>query len=265
MFDDDFDYGRAEADLEDSDCPWADEIYDYQSDKGRDEFMRENGLDPDRYRRSSGGTHGSSGTEGCFLTTACVVAKGLPDDCDELQTLRWFRDNRLRQQPDGEAMIRRYYEIAPQIVEKINTLPDAQERWQRMYAEKVCPCVETIRSGEYEAAFQMYKDWVSELGTAYLSPKPTPQELREKQEEICARIGELREELEDFEQTRIRNPGTQEHEYDLQWALHLNEEIRKLEEIAERLADSTHSPARAAFESAKPLVLDPSDFRYLNV
>ena len=88
MFDDDFDYGRAEADLEDSDCPWADEIYDYQSDRGRDEFMRENGLDPDRYRHSGGGTHGSSGTEGCFLTTACVVAKGLPDDCDELQTLR---------------------------------------------------------------------------------------------------------------------------------------------------------------------------------
>ena len=39
----------------------------------------------------------------------------------------------------------------------------------------------------------------------------------------------------------------------------------KLEEIAERLADSTRTPARSAFESAKPLVLDPCDFRYLNV
>ena len=168
MFDDDFDYGRAEADLEDTDCPWPDEIYDYRSEKGRDEFMRENGLNPDRYKRG-GSSRGSDSSDGggCFLTTACVEAKGLPDDCEELETLRWFRDNWLRQQPDGEAAIQRYYEIAPQIVEKINGLPDAQKQWERMYSEQVCPCAETIRSGKNEEAFMLYSAWVKELDAQY--------------------------------------------------------------------------------------------------
>ena len=168
MFDDDFDYGRAEADLEDAGCPWADEIYGYGSEKGRDEFLRENGLNPDRYKRG-GSTRGSDSADGggCFLTTACVEAKGLPDDCEELETLRWFRDNWLRQQSDGEAAIRYYYEIAPQIVEKINALPDAKRQWEQMYADKVCPCVELIKSGENEAAFSLYTAWVRELEAQY--------------------------------------------------------------------------------------------------
>lgn len=37
----------------------------------------------------------TSSSGGCFLTSACVKSKGLPDNCYELTRLRWFRDNIL--------------------------------------------------------------------------------------------------------------------------------------------------------------------------
>ena len=45
---------------------------------------------------------------GCFLTSACTEARGLPDDCHELTVLRSFRDGYLRSQPEGEAEIAEY-------------------------------------------------------------------------------------------------------------------------------------------------------------
>ena len=45
---------------------------------------------------------------GCFLTSACTEARGLPDDCHELTVLRAFRDGYLRSQPEGEAEIAEY-------------------------------------------------------------------------------------------------------------------------------------------------------------
>ena len=63
---------------------------------------------------------GDSSSGGCYLTSACVEARGLPDDCMELQTLRDFRDNWLKQQPCGQDEVAEYYATAPRIVDKIN-------------------------------------------------------------------------------------------------------------------------------------------------
>ena len=48
-------------------------------------------------------------TSGCFLTSACVEARGLPDDCYELRVLRNFRDSYLVKQDCGECEINHYY------------------------------------------------------------------------------------------------------------------------------------------------------------
>jgi len=253
MYNDDFDYGAAEADLEDCDCPWADEIYGYRSERGRDEFMRENGLNPDRYKHGSGSANGGSGTEGCFLTTACVVAEGLPDDCEALETLRGFRDGWLRKRAGGQLMVREYYEIAPRIVEKINARPDAEAIWKRMYAEQVLPCVETIKQGEYEAAFRMYRSWVAELKDRYLPPAPKPG-VRENRDEIHGLLEELQAELTDFEQTRVRAPGSKEREQDLEWALHLEAKLRRLREMLDELCDGSNFFLGTAREEPRPLV-----------
>lgn len=99
-------------------------------------------------------------SSGCFLTSACVRAKGLPDDCEELETLRAFRDGWLREQNCGAAVIARYYEIAPGIVSRINATAGADGIWNRIYSEVILPCVEMIRAQRYEQAFDTYQQAV---------------------------------------------------------------------------------------------------------
>lgn len=106
--------------------------------------------------------HVSSGS-GCFLTTACVKAKGLPDDCDELETLRKYRDTWLTSQSFGKEDIKTYYDIAPQIVEKIDKLDNADEIYECIYNEVIVPCVSYIKNEEYEKAYELYKKTILEL------------------------------------------------------------------------------------------------------
>lgn len=108
---------------------------------------------------------GSSG--GCFLTSACTEARGLPDNCEELTTLRAFRDGYMKSLPQGQADICEYYHIAPVIVEQIHLLPNAKEIFDRIYRELVLPCVELIRAENNEAAYLKYKDYVKLLQSQY--------------------------------------------------------------------------------------------------
>lgn len=170
-----FDYKKAEADLYDSGARHPDEIYEYKSEKAIRGYMKENGLNPDKYyrpdgksKRSSSGSHSGSGSEGCYLTSACVTARGLSDQCEELQTLRSFRDGYLSEQPGGPAEIEQYYAMAPRIVEAINQLPDALEIWNRIFEELVKPCVQMIHANQNAQAHQLYKSYATELAQSYL-------------------------------------------------------------------------------------------------
>ena len=100
---------------------------------------------------------GDTSSGGCYLTSACVEAKGLPDDCMELTVLRSFRDNWLKQQPGGLAEVAEYYATAPGIVEKVNTLPNAGEVWNELYEKLVLPCMRYIQNGEMELAHELYR------------------------------------------------------------------------------------------------------------
>ena len=111
--------------------------------------------------------HEPSGS-GCFLTSACTAARGLPDDCHELQTLRNYRDNWLKQQPDGVLLITRYYEIAPRIVAAIDTRDDRLEIYDGIYREMVEPCVELIGQGRYQEALEIYQGMTIELEKEYI-------------------------------------------------------------------------------------------------
>lgn len=110
-----------------------------------------------------------SGSSGCFLTSACTEARGLPDDCEELTTLRAFRDGYMKSLPQGQADICMYYHIAPAIVDKIHALPNAKEVFDRIYTELVIPCVELIRAGKNEDAYDKYRGYVQQLQAQYLN------------------------------------------------------------------------------------------------
>lgn len=109
-----------------------------------------------------------SSSGGCFLTSACTAARGLPDDCHELQTLRSFRDNWLKQQPDGVTLIAHYYEVAPKIVEAIDKLENRLEIWDGVYRELVVPCVKLIEAGNNQEALATYRNETMMLKQKYV-------------------------------------------------------------------------------------------------
>ena len=160
-----FDYEQAEMDLWDT--GGDPDGLPYKNPQKRDEYLRKNGLNPKNYGSTwdSGKNNSgkSSGTNGCFLTSACVKARGLPDDCEELTVLRHYRDTYLSNRPGGAGEIRTYYQIAPQIVEAVNAKENAGEIWNRVYEEMVLPCVRMIREGAMEDAFRLYKSYTLKL------------------------------------------------------------------------------------------------------
>ena len=104
---------------------------------------------------------------GCFLTTACVEAKGLADDCRELTVLRNYRDTYLKNRPNGSDDILEYYRIAPAIIEKIKMLPNAMEIFTKIYDELVTLCVSLIDEERYEDAYYTYKNYIKNLKKRY--------------------------------------------------------------------------------------------------
>lgn len=167
---DGFDYRKTEADLDDIGVRHPDEIYSYHSEKAVRGYMKEHGLNPDQYykpdRKNTRPGSKENANSGCYLTTACVTARGLPDTCPELQTLRAFRDGVLAHMPGGQEEIEEYYEIAPDIVAAINQRKDATQIWNRVYDELVEPCVRMIYEGQDERSYQHYKAYTLSLNNA---------------------------------------------------------------------------------------------------
>jgi len=106
-----------------------------------------------------GGSSNSSSGDGCFLTSACIKARNLPDDCEELTIMREFRNTYLNETETGKALIKEYYEIAPGIVEKINKQPDANSIYEHIY-EDVLSCIKKIKNNQYEDAVSIYRSMV---------------------------------------------------------------------------------------------------------
>ena len=107
-------------------------------------------------------------TSGCFLTSACVEARGLPDDCYELRVLRNFRDSYLVKQDCGECEINHYYHVAPAIVERINREDDPMNVFNQIYEELVAPCIAMIENLDFNGAHNLYRNYVLKLEEQYL-------------------------------------------------------------------------------------------------
>lgn len=95
----------------------------------------------------------------CFLTTACVRSRGLPDDCEELTILRAFRDGFLSTSPEGRSLIQRYYRIAPGLVAAIDSREDAEAVYEGIYGT-VTDCVAAVREGRFDVALDLYTEMV---------------------------------------------------------------------------------------------------------
>lgn len=111
---------------------------------------------------SNSGYTGGNNNSSCFLTSACVKFMGKADDCEELTVLRKFRDEYMKSTEEGAALVKEYYAVAPQIVEKIETSVDEKKYYDGIYSV-VTNCVQLIKAGKNEETLKEYKAMVENL------------------------------------------------------------------------------------------------------
>ncbi|MGA9211598.1 twin-arginine translocation signal domain-containing protein [Kaistella sp.] len=104
----------------------------------------------------------------CFLTSACVFQKGLPDDCKELTLLRSLRENVMKPNAKYSNLISEYEIIAPKMLININKASNKDEVLDYIYTHLVQPSVNYIESGKNEEAILHYTDFVQEMKNHYL-------------------------------------------------------------------------------------------------
>lgn len=93
---------------------------------------------------------------GCFITTAVCEYKGLPDDCDTLQTLRHFRDTYMQATSERRERVRLYYREAPGIVAALKRDEHARDIFAYMYSQFIVPAVRYIKAGYHDDALDAY-------------------------------------------------------------------------------------------------------------
>jgi hypothetical protein len=104
----------------------------------------------------------------CFITNACVLSLGLPDDCEELQLIRKYRDTYLRNIPGGKEIIDDYYKNAPLIVKEIDNSMDSIDIYKDIYENVIKPIVKLIKLEQYEEVLKIFISKYNELKIKYL-------------------------------------------------------------------------------------------------
>ena len=121
-------------------------------------------------------THGpdksdtNSGSGGCYLTSACMkhMQDNFDDNCEELTILRWFRDKFVSKDD-----IEHYYKTAPIIVEAIDDVEENDNIYNYIYDNIVNACVVAIKNGDYDFAYNRYKNSILALEEQFARPKLT--------------------------------------------------------------------------------------------
>lgn len=103
--------------------------------------------------KSSGG--------GCFITTAICDAEGKADDCDELQTLRKFRDEVMLPNPKLAPLVAEYYELAPRIVDAINKGHAPKDVYFMLHQQYLRNAIAAVKAGDVDEALGEYIQMVA--------------------------------------------------------------------------------------------------------
>lgn len=122
-------------------------------EKGRQDALDGKDFDPPEEKSSSP----------CFISTACIKAKGLPDNCNELKILREFRDNYLLKSREGEKLVNEYYRLSPKIVDILRSKDNSNEVFCELYYSLVLKSIKKIKAGKNKEAIKLYKNIVCDL------------------------------------------------------------------------------------------------------
>ena len=103
----------------------------------------------------------------CYITTATCAAQGLPDDCAELEALRWFRDEIVLATPEGAAQVAEYYATAPAIVARIDRRPDSAAVYADIHQRYILPSVDAVAKAEFGRAHAIFAAMVRRLAAEH--------------------------------------------------------------------------------------------------
>lgn len=103
----------------------------------------------------------------CFITTATVRSRNLPDDCHELTALRAFRDTFMKKDDVMKTEVDEYYKIATAICENIDKEENASEIYECIYQKWIKDAVSACDCGDKQKAHDIYKEMVLELKEKY--------------------------------------------------------------------------------------------------
>lgn len=117
--------------------------------------------------RNDRGREDSSDTSdkpcGCYITTACLEARGIPvKDSLEYRTIKDLTKNHILASFSGKRDYVKYNKIGPGIVEAVNARSDSQEIWGGVYSD-LQNVSGLVLQGMYEAGHQAYKRMVGSL------------------------------------------------------------------------------------------------------
>ena len=128
------------------------------------------GNNPDYSRSKSNDSNNPSTGEvqsngGCYLTSACMkhMQENFDDNCEELMILRWFRDIFVSRED-----IDYYYDVAPLIVEAIDSDENSELVYDYIYDNIIDYCITEIEKGNYDLAYKRYKESVLSLEGYYI-------------------------------------------------------------------------------------------------
>ncbi len=100
----------------------------------------------------------------CFITTAVCDILGKADDCDELTTLRDFRDSYMLTNRTRSGLVDLYYETAPSIAQRMLESGTRDEEAARLYNAHIRPAVDAIKAGHNEEGMRIYTEMMASFG-----------------------------------------------------------------------------------------------------
>ena len=100
---------------------------------------------------------------GCFISTAICEIIGKDDDCDELQTLRGFRDNVLCKEPSLKAMVDEYYLISPPLADALRKMSNKHEIAEELFENHIDIILKQINQNKISETVSSYQEMISHL------------------------------------------------------------------------------------------------------
>lgn len=146
-------------------CPSCRKNNNYNT--GQTYTQTNNTTDSFTYNRKNPQSPPNKKSSWCYLTTVACEYYELPDDCYELETLRYYRDEWLANQTYGPTVIEEYYITAPLIVKALKESENYEKTCEWLMHDVIKNCIEKIESNQMVECFNIYKEMVSILKNKY--------------------------------------------------------------------------------------------------